>query len=723
MAVDVNPLPLSALESKSNISIPSYQRRSDRWDSRKKFNLALSIFSGYPIGSVVFYKYTDGEDTMFSLMDGQQRYAAIKKIFGPRDVGFWAKEMGFDHDDASGWLKKHIISKSPNPKKKNVWEAAEEEDSEFYPTDPLDMKPGLTALLQLIQGLGKVITRRVHEHSTKFFEFEHNLMITKYFETENQPFKSQAGEVDFAEIHRALKEFPKHADLQGNWDSKTFADYWLHRGGGTIKSTGRISKDQYTERWENDIDLIYDNKIKPMITTIHNYFTIAREHKVAEIVFSEEENYEIKPEDLSAVFRIINDSGVPLEDVEIFAASPLWTAGDALITPDADLVARMANSIEEVRKSPTQDLSKWQYCALFKFMIDEMKEGDDPLFDWIFKESPKTPAKIVDSFTAGFILFSVMTEGSAYKGVWGSGYNHTVPDGWGSDQFFKDLEGMGRCLFEDNYFKKFRNWDHSFESLTGAYASRALFACLYNLWIHYEKPPHHGRFTGKKKKFIRSARKLIDKIVYESVKGKWVGGADSYLPNFITDLNLDDVGMVEVDQWSELLEEMIEDGTINGEDYTRRSKDPSDANYKAIVRVLLIHMYSMRKIEPSGDWAKIHVDHITPRAKWTDYWESLAGLDQQEENQAHNIVNLSLMGEKENIKKGDKVLTDPGVLGIGWIKAMVIKYTDIPEASFADYDTVDTNTITKLKGHRKDRILTTFSDSRQKLFRDNDWTP
>lgn len=76
MGYGISPLTITDfVNSDGKVKLPRFQRRST-WTSVQDFNLAISVFKGFPLG-VVIYNALDGFNW---LLDGRQRRNALKKI-------------------------------------------------------------------------------------------------------------------------------------------------------------------------------------------------------------------------------------------------------------------------------------------------------------------------------------------------------------------------------------------------------------------------------------------------------------------------------------------------------------------------------------------------------------------------------------------------------------------------------------------------------------------
>ena len=76
---------------KSPPNLPEFQR-GKVWDDYQKFELVMSTFLGYPVGSFSIHIDSTNEEW---LLDGQQRLDAIQNMFIPTNVFNWAVDPNF----------------------------------------------------------------------------------------------------------------------------------------------------------------------------------------------------------------------------------------------------------------------------------------------------------------------------------------------------------------------------------------------------------------------------------------------------------------------------------------------------------------------------------------------------------------------------------------------------------------------------------------------------
>src|SRR5687768_13020883 len=73
---ELRPESVKTFVEDTSIRLPRFQRKPT-WGPRKSFNLALSLFRGYPLGLVVIKRDSDAGRIRKFLLDGRQRRDAL----------------------------------------------------------------------------------------------------------------------------------------------------------------------------------------------------------------------------------------------------------------------------------------------------------------------------------------------------------------------------------------------------------------------------------------------------------------------------------------------------------------------------------------------------------------------------------------------------------------------------------------------------------------------
>mgnify|MGYP006093513297 CR=1 FL=1 len=731
------------------LKIPSYQRTSEAWNNGDKpYHLSLSVLSGYPIGAFVINE-TDNDQKF--LMDGQQRRKALRKIRGVRDILLWkSKKHGLDPVGGTEKFKQYLLEDFL--KLEDEWD-----DVNYNPLDENSGKKGLFLLNKLHRKVGKKkSSQNFHGRKVEFFAFEGDLAKKALFQGGDNapPFADNNGQFEPRLIFQAVLDFAKVRirEHDGNYDDvDAFKSHILARMGQPVWRTykkdqkdgvapGTTAQNKYKEEivsnWTND------NELLNIITTLGGLWHIIAHHQMPKIVFkSDEDGVEF---DLPKVFSLINIAGEALHDTQIYCAEPRWSGSLAEIDRSYELGALTDELFPKLRRTENDQFTKWHYCALFRRIVQEINSGsDDFAWNWLL---PEIEANLDDpeSLVSGFLMTGSIFAGSRAKATWSKlcQSDKISEDEWKSAAVFTDYKKVANLLKNDPYFKQYlSSWGWVLGREMKEYYMSILFRGLRKIWLNNGSPEAGGNFASRKK-FINRSRMYIDYIIYHSIGGTLVDPpkADS---KFEREAARQDKGFekkeqiegaeqltgwekIEEAKWRVLLTDMIDSGTIREEDYTSRNKKPSKGNWNSKIRLLLMHNYAVRGIGKPNGSDDVHVDHIVPKSKWDVFYDGLDADVKVENNHTHNLINLCLLGGKENMTKSDKALTDPD-LNTEWFKEMFEKYANIAPDDFSDYDEVDENTITKLKDARKGVLIGKFIRSRRKWFsvstnaKANDW--
>lgn len=109
---EIRPEALKTFVEDSNIKLPRFQRKQT-WDSKKNFELCISIFKEYPVGVTILNVEKSDSNTTRWLLDGRQRRNALTQFYNdPENVYDWAKKyIGFSNNDQLHQLEEKFWAK------------------------------------------------------------------------------------------------------------------------------------------------------------------------------------------------------------------------------------------------------------------------------------------------------------------------------------------------------------------------------------------------------------------------------------------------------------------------------------------------------------------------------------------------------------------------------------------------------------------------------------
>jgi hypothetical protein len=265
---------------------------------------------------------------------------------------------------------------------------------------------------------------------------------------------------------------------------------------------------------------------------------------------------------------------------------------------------------------------------------------------------------------------------------------------WNSEyeDLVQDINSVIKLVLSTEYFKFLKSWKFSvMDNLSDAIALNFLLI-MYKDWIKKDKPI--GSDT-KTKQFQKNAFILFDTLIYEYITKQWRGSSDSKIAKNLQKINNENeiFTYIEEDKWIDLLEEIINNNTIDGDFITQKIMQP-----------ILYHFYAISKISgPSTEYA-IEVDHIIPQSLFK------SSALQNSDTIVHNIYNLGLLPKDDNISKSNKKLTE---ITNKWLIEQIEKYEFIKEDEYRKFS--DLNNFNLLKEYRGKIIIKAFKEKRNQI--------
>ena len=213
------------------------------------------------------------------------------------------------------------------------------------------------------------------------------------------------------------------------------------------------------------------------------------------------------------------------------------------------------------------------------------------------------------------------------------------------------------------------------------------FILIYKDWVALNRPIGGSMET---KKFQKNCFILWDKLIYEYLNLQWKGSSDSKTHNNI--ISTDPIHPINKQNWENLLQEIYDNCTINGNDIGFKYMKP-----------LLYHFYCLKGLAaPDSTLGTYDVDHIMPQALFDNSQIPKKNIIQD------SIYNLALLPTDENKSKGKKKLSE--ILGDDWKINEIEKYELISKDKFIEFSDI-TNYLTMYK-HRKKYFEEAFADKR-----------
>ncbi len=673
MSYIIEPKSMIEFTTDPNLQLPRFQRRSV-WENKQNFELAISIFQDYPIGVVVINQEKDID----WLLDGRQRRNALKTMReNPVELYKWARGyIGFNKTaDPSEVTKQYwekvekylqtetVDSKPTKSEESNSVDiySIEEDDTEIdeHSFDVEKQKEGLKTLLELIL--------MVHQIKNGLSSWERTFNFTEFFSPLKYAPKRGGEKVDPVKLRAFLLELI--ADISKNEDTlskEKFIDYYLD----SVPLKGEDETGKVGNRFKNTIDQRW-NDIFNSLGVIKKSEKIFNGARIGVIKLTK-----ATPLDAQIIFSRINKNGTQLKAEELLSAKPYWNVS---VNNQGKSVKDLVDSLyKKLEVTAPKEIVRWDLAATLIQRIDE--------YDLILR-APQSDNNEIDmaEVTLGFkLLSSIYQKGMSNVSVLAMEQSSIS---WETDVdiIVDDLNQIINLLMRDTFFKFFQSWKKPMISLLGSAIALEYIAILYEDWKEKGEPSYG---SGTADAFIRDARILFDRLVFEHLSRMWKGSGDNKMSKDIKQWH-DRVKPVEKTAWENLINGAL-DGGFNGQEMSQK-----------IITPALYYYYTLKEVSPESSITITYdVDHIYPQSLFKDNEFAPQVL-------MDSLTNLALLPKKDNIKKSNRRLneiTDP------WLKSQITKYELIQEQDFDKFS--DVQNIDQLKTLRGTDMKDVFGAKR-----------
>lgn len=674
MSYQIEPKSVFEFTNDTNLQLPRFQRRSV-WKKGQNFELAISIFQDYPIGVVVI----NHEKDVDWLLDGRQRRNALKVMReNPVELYDWAKKyIGFnktaDVSDVSKayWEKveKYLQTETVDAKTDSN---SNSDDVDVYSDEDDDLeldeqsfnvekqKEGLKTLLSLILMVHQV-NRNGISRWEKLFDFTEYLIPLKYAP------KKDGEKVDPVKLRTFLIDLIQETSkTEGTLTEDKFVEYYLEAS--SLKSDDGSGKAE--KRFRDCINKNW-NEIESSLNVI----------KKSEKIFSDARIGVIKltratPLDAQIIFSRINKNGTQLKAEELLSAKPYWNI--SVVNQSAKVKDLVDKLYLKLGVTPPNEIVRWDLASTLIQRIDE--------YNLILRSLDTVNNEInMTEVTLGFkLLSSIYQKGMNNVAVLAMEQSNID---WDNDieNLVEDLNLIIKLIMNDSFFKYYQSWKKPMVSLLGTAIALEFITVLYEDWTSKGKPAVGSANTDA---FVRDARILFDRLVYEHLARMWKGSGDNKMSKDIKHWQ-ERIKPVDDNAWKNLIDGAL-NGNYNGQGMSQKVVTPA-----------LYYYYSLKENSPeSGITISYDVDHIYPQALFK-------GNQYAPQQLMDSLTNLALLPKKDNIKKSDNKLNE---ITDSWLKNQVTKYELIGEKDFDKYS--DITNIEDLKKLRGNDIKDIFGDKR-----------
>jgi len=609
----------------TNIKLPRFQRKKT-WEDKRRFELCISLFKGYPLGTIVLKEDTIlGKDNIKMnvcwLLDGRQRRDTFEEMQDPLKIYQWAVEyLDINKNDKIPDIRANFKRKiyeylqededaeksegeSPNTEPSPVIQKDPEDTAQDIP-DSIVMSEGIQQLLDLICQVHSNVSGK--DNFTNPFCFEG--LKTYYMEN---------GKVNSKRLYQWIKN---RFILDENIDSLTTED---------IFDKFDNAPESLKERIANSLP-----ELKTSIKMVKTISGVLTSTEIQQITLTASCNMS----DARKIFEIINTTGVALTGAEIMSAKPAWNAK----LPISD--EKMIKSIAELYKGLDIDIQfyvKWDVVASLVFRLNEVSDFilgsirvPNPTMK---KKSYKIKAKELEKkMTAGFKLMSAYHLKSITKDDIDK-LPAYVKTGETTD-LENEIVDVCKLLTSDDPFYRLDTYHLSMCDYLGFTVSINYLFLMINRWKELNKPTQKN--SAKYRAFILDSRILFDKMVYEYVTNIWKGSSDSRLNRNLTSDHSIAFKAIPDSEWDTLIDTVYADNEINGQ-------RPSTAALKA----LLVYFTMLRGKKMDASLTEpIQIDHIIPKSRFVGDYESDPFKD--------SLYNYAFLPRKLNLDKSGNPLKD-----------------------------------------------------------------
>jgi hypothetical protein len=672
---EIRPESVKTFVEDNSIKLPRFQRKQT-WDDKKNFELCISIFKEYPMGVCILnLEKQNGRETKW-LLDGRQRRNALTQIWDdPEQIYIWAKKwLGLKNNDQVADVEE------------KYWEKI----NEYLEEDSSDDEPDFESNSELQEENTESYGEEDEDFNLNSYGLDFLLEIVKLIHNKTSKYSGFTRPFDFTKIIRSLPyetvENGKRTLVSKKLKS-FITQYETYCRDEALANEEKESFEMFMYS-RFDLDTESKNSLKTLILKnwVNIYARIDILSKIRDILIGAKigliEVKDIASNDSQKIFNIINSKGTKLNAVEVLSAKPSW---NIVIRNPSEAQKIAANKLYNEIGVKYENVVKWDLPATILETIDNT--------DVFFKEFTNSKTDFEKKLTLGFKLLSGITQGGIKKeDIDALGRDSSI--NWEVDIqiITSELNLFTKLILSNEYFKYFKSWKTSLMELFSDAVTLNFILVMYKDWVRKGKPIGSDI---KAQQFQKNSFILFDQLAYEYITKQWRGSSDSKIAkNLGLVQNMPEVFIpVNREKWLNLLDEIIEDSTVESDSITQK-----------IIEPVLYHYYCISKIQGPDSLNKIETDHIIPQSVFEK------STIQNKDSVRHNIYNLALLPKDENISKSNKRLIE---ISNQWLKDQIVKYTCISEDDFAKYS--DLNNLSDLKKYRGGLITEAFKSKRTSL--------
>lgn len=664
MSYNIETRSITEFVTDSKIKLPRFQRKST-WTAKQNFELAISIFQEYPVGVVII----NDEGHTSWLLDGRQRRSALRDLRANPDLVYdWArkyikfksnqdvvelKNMFWDKIDA--YLQQEEQDDEEPLSAAETEVAAPEEDEDI---NRWRQREGLNTLLEIIL--------MVHQKTASGGKWERIFNdIDKLLERPPYAPKRDGFIINPEDLRQFLLDYKNKV---GNPTIDNFIQYMDDFGGAIKEGREKEFRKKVEQKWSD---------IEHIILIIAKSEQIISDARIGVILLKN-----VTPLDAQNIFSRINSGGTQLKAEELLSAKPFWNEKVTMVDTKMQKLVNDLYSRLGVELPQDGNVVRWDYGATLISRIND--------HHLIFEDyEQKNPSQEIDltQITLGFKMMSAYFN----KGVSAIVVNELEKNKqirWGAsiDELVDNINTVCEILLKSEFFKYLLSWKRPLYKLLGAAPTLEYLTILLLDWEDKGCPRVS---SAEYHAFVRDAKAIFDRLIFEYSVGAWRGSGDSKMANHVKNWH-ERLSPMDTDSWLALIKGACE-GSYNGQTIDIKHLTP-----------ILCYQYALQKKLPDNPLQETsEVDHIVPKARLENH--SMIPTEYRDA-----LFNLELLPKEDNIQKKDKTLNE---VDDSFLRQSISRYCDI---SIDDFDKFsDISNIEVLKECRLNMLLETFDSVRK----------
>jgi len=664
MSYNIETRSISEFVTDSKIKLPRFQRKST-WKAEQNFELAISIFQEYPVGVVII----NDEGHTSWLLDGRQRRSALRDLRANPDLVYeWARKYikfrsNQDIDELKNmfWEKIDAYLQQEEQEDEELPMVSEQEEhansEEEEDINKWRQREGLKTLLEIIL--------MVHQKNTNGGKWERLFNdLDRLLERPPYAPKRDGFKINPEDLRQFLLEYKNKVGVP---TIDNFIQHMDDFGGAIKEGKEKEFRKKVEQKWDD---------IEHISLIIAKSEQIISDARIGVILLKN-----VTPLDAQNIFSRINSGGTQLKAEELLSAKPFWNEKVTMV--DSKMQALVNNLYSRLGVELPQDgnIVRWDYGATLISRIN-----DQHLIFEDYEQKKSSQEIDLTQITLGFKMMSAyFNKGVSAIAVNELERNKQIKWGISIDELVDNINTVCEILLKSEFFKYLLSWKRPLYKLLGAAPTLEYLTILLLDWENKGCPRVS---SAEYHAFVRDAKTLFDRLIFEYSIGAWRGSGDSKMANHVKNWQARIVPM-DSSSWLEFIKSAC-NGSYNGQSLDIKHLTP-----------VLCYQYALQKKKPDNPLKETsEVDHIIPQAKFEDNSMVPNGYKDA-------LFNLELLPKEDNIQKKDKTLSE---VTDTFLQQSISRYCDIKIDDFEKYS--DISNIEKLKSERLNGLLDTFKNIR-----------